>query len=72
MFCLSFVRRHGRPFAYNTVFSYAGPDVIKLFFMLNSTDHEISAAHKKTKILTNEEVFCFKSLRCCIYHAHKC
>ena len=26
----------------------------------------------KTKILTNKEVSCFKSLRCCIYHANKC
>ena len=40
------------------------------FFMLNSTEREISTAHK-TKIPTNEEVSCFKSLRCCIYHAYK-
>ena len=26
----------------------------------------------KTKIQTNEEVSCFKSLGCCIYHANKC
>ena len=26
----------------------------------------------KTKIPTNEEVSCFKSLGCCIYHANKC
>ena len=26
----------------------------------------------KTKIPTNEEVSCFKSLRCFIYPAHKC
>ena len=26
----------------------------------------------KTKTPTNEEVSCFKSLRCCIYHANKC
>ena len=25
----------------------------------------------KTKMPTNEEVSCFKSLRCCIYHANK-
>ena len=25
-----------------------------------------------TQISTNEEVSCFKSRRCCIYHAHKC
>ena len=38
----------------------------KTFFMLNSTEHEISTAHK-TKIPTNEEIYCFKSLRCCIF-----
>ena len=26
----------------------------------------------KTKIQTNKEVSCFKSLRCCFYHANKC
>ena len=26
----------------------------------------------KTKILTNEEISCFKYLRCCIYHNNKC
>ena len=26
----------------------------------------------KTKIPTNKEVSCFKSLRCCIYNANKC
>ena len=26
----------------------------------------------KTKITANKEVYCFKSLRCCIYHANKC
>ena len=26
----------------------------------------------KTKILINKGVSCFKSLRCCIYHADKC
>ena len=43
----------------------------KTFFMLNSTEHEISTAHKN-KIQTNEEVSCFKSPRSCIYHANKC
>ena len=38
------------------------PEVIKLFFMLNSTEHEISTAHIKNKMLTNEDVSCFKSL----------
>ena len=48
-----------------------GPEVIKLFFMLNSTEHEITTDHK-TKIPTDKDVSCFKSLRCCIYHAYKC
>ena len=47
------------------------PEVI-IFFMLNSTEHEISAAHKKTKIPINEDVSCLAPLRCCIYHANKC
>ena len=47
----------------------AGPEVIKLLSC--SIEHQISTAHK-TKIPTNEEVSCFKSLRCCIYHANKC
>ena len=40
------------------------PQGYKTCFMLNSTEHEISTAHK--------EVSGFKSLRCCIYHANKC
>ena len=36
--------------------------------MLNSTEHEISTAHK-TELPTNKEVSCFKFLRFCIYHA---
>ena len=35
--------------------------------MLNSTEHEISTANI-TKIPTNELVYCFKFLRCRIYH----
>ena len=46
------------------------PRGYKTFLMLNSTEHEISSAHK-TKIPTKKEVSCFKSLRCCIYHANK-
>ena len=42
------------------------PQGYKTFFILNSTEHEISTAHK-----TNKEITCFKSLRCCIYHANK-
>ena len=48
------------------------PRGYKTFFMLNSTENEISTAHKNLKILTNVEDSCYKSLRCCIYHADKC
>ena len=47
------------------------PEVIKLF----SCSSQLSTKFQlliKTKIPTNEEVSCFKSLRCCIYHADKC
>ena len=48
-----------------------GQEVIKLF----SCSIQLSTKFQlliKTKILTNQEVSCFKSLRCCIYHANKC
>ena len=51
------------------VASKPGPEVM-IFFILNSTEHEILTAIK-TKIPTNEVVSCFKSPRC-IYHADKC
>ena len=44
--------------------SNRAPKVITLFSSA-TTEHEIS-----TKIPTNEEVSCFKYLRCCIYHAN--
>ena len=37
--------------------------------MLNSTELEISTAHK-TEIMTSEEMSCFKSLKSCLYHAN--
>ena len=46
-----------------------GPEVIKL---LSST--QLSTKFQlliKTKIPTNKEVHCFKSLSCCIYHTNK-
>ena len=43
------------------------PEVIKLFSC--STQFQLLI---KTKIPTKEEVYCFKSLKCCIYHANKC
>ena len=49
----------------------AGPEVIKLF----SCSTQLSTKFQlliKTDLPTNEEVSCFKSLRYCIYHAHKC
>ena len=42
-----------------------------IFFMLNSTGHEIELL-LKTTILTNKEISCTKSLIWCIYHANKC
>ena len=47
------------------------PRAYKTLFMLNSTEHEISTAHK-TKMLKIKDVSCFQTLRCCIYHANKC
>ena len=48
-----------------------GPEVIKLF----SCSTQLSTKFQlliKTKIPTSAEISCFMSLRCCIYHAHKC
>ena len=48
-----------------------GPKVIKLF----SCSTQLSTKFQlliKTKISTNIEDSCFKSLRCCIYLANKC
>ena len=48
-----------------------GPEVIKLF----SCSTQLSMKFQlliKTKIPTNKEVSCTKSLRCCIHHANKC
>ena len=48
-----------------------GPEVIKLF----SCSTQLSMKFQlliKSKIPTNEDVSCFKSLRCCISHANKC
>ena len=52
-------------FEYNTVYTKMNitrPRGYKTFFMLNSTEHGISTAHR-TKIPTTEEGSCFKSLR---------
>ena len=48
-----------------------GPEVIKLF----SCSTQLSMKFElltKTKIRTNIEDSCFKSLRCCIYPANQC
>ena len=50
---------------------YKLPHGYKSFVILNSTEHEILTA-LKIKIPTNEQVSCFNSLICCIYHASKC
>ena len=49
----------------------SGPDVMKLFScstQLSTKFHVLI----KTKIPTNEEVSCLKSLRFCVYHANEC
>ena len=49
---------------------WPGSEVIKLF----SYSTQLSMKFQlliKTKIPTKKEVSCFKSLRCCIYHAYK-
>ena len=51
--------------------SEAGSEVIKLF----SCSIQLSMKFQlliKTKILTNQEVYCFESLKCCILYANKC
>ena len=47
------------------------PKVIKLFSCSTQPSPKFQLLIK-TKIPTNEEVACLKSLRCCIYHANKC
>ena len=47
-----------------------GPKVIKLFSCSIQLSTKVQLLIK-TKIPTNEEVYCFKSLRCA-YHANKC
>ena len=49
----------------------SGPEVIKLFPCSTQLSTKFQLL-LKTKIPTNEEVACFKSLRYCIYHANKC
>ena len=48
----------------------SSPEVIKLFSFSTQMSTKFQLLIK-IKILTNEEVSCFKSLRC-IYHANEC
>ena len=48
----------------------SGPEVIKLFSCSNLLSMKFQLLIK-TKMSTNEEALCFKSLRCCIHHANK-
>ena len=48
-----------------------GPGVIRLFSCSTPLSTKFQL-HIKTKIRTNKTFSCFKSLRCCIYHANKC
>ena len=50
-----------------------GPEVIKLFLCSTQLGMKFQLLIKtKTKIPTNENGSCLKSLRCCIYLANKC
>ena len=49
----------------------AGPEVIKLLLCSTQLSKKFQLL-LKTRIWTNKEVSCFKSLRWCIYHAIKC
>ena len=51
--------------------SNTGPEIIKLFSCSTQLSTEFQLLIK-TKIPTNKEVVCFKSLKCCIYLADKC
>ena len=55
----------------NPMVSLPGPEVIKLFSCLTQLSMKFQLL-TKTKIQANKEVSCFKSLRCCTYHANKC
>ena len=41
-----------------------------MFFMLNSTEHEVSIT--QIQMPKNKELSCFQTLRCYIQHANKC
>ena len=47
------------------------PRGYKTFFILNSTEHEISNAHKH-KNTNKKKKFLVLRLRGCIYHVNKC
>ena len=48
----------------------SGPEVIKLCSCSTQLSTKKFQPYKNTKIPTNKEVSCFKSPRCCIYHAN--
>ena len=58
-------------FFHNLWLLFPGPEVIKYFPRSTQLSMEFQMLIK-TEIPTNEEVSCFKSLRCCINHAYKC
>ena len=58
-----------------TKYGSTGPEVIKLFSCSTQLSTQLSTKFQlliKTKIPTNKNFYCFKSLRCCIYNANKC
>ena len=56
---------------FNVCGTLPGPEVIKHYSCSTQLRKKFEQLIK-TKILKNKEVSCFKSLRCCIYHAYKC
>ena len=49
----------------------SGPEVIKLFPCSTQLSMKFQLLIK-TKLPTNDEVYCLRPLRFCIYHANKC
>ena len=60
-------------YEYNDLVQYMetfhAPRLLTFFYAQLSTKLQLLI---NTKIPTNKEVSCFKSLRCCIYHAYEC
>ena len=76
-FCLRPLSRKNMHFSINYIVSVPPFCICACFFLIKAFRRNIELRVKfqlliKTKIPTNEEVSCFKSHRCCIYHAYRC